>query len=464
MVVHPTNVNEIISQAKNGKINYAEKSNSRILSPKDLEELKNNNVLWLTIDNKVYDVGDWLEKHPGGSLIISHFLYRDATDQFDRYHPKEVKKNYLPSIQIGILEKPLRIDNEMMTEFREIEKKLYEEGFFNTNYYFYVKEIIKSIFSLIVGIFMIIYGNDTYLNYFISALFVAFCWHQLSFVAHDAGHNGISHKLIFDQYFGTFLASCLSGLSIGWWKDSHNVHHVLTNDPNHDPDIQHLPFLAVSEKFISGIHSTYHNKEFKINDFISKFMIKVQHKLYYIIMLVSRVNLFVQSIKFLMINDRAKFRKSEIFAMLFFFVWFSYLVSFIPCFYQRCFFVIAANCSTFLLHIQITISHFAMNTDDMSENEDFVTHQLRTSMDIDCDVFLDWLHGGLQFQVIHHLFPRLPRHNLRKVRDRMIPFFKKHNLKYHCYEFILGNIMVINQLKLVASKLGNFILNGEKIN
>ena len=28
---------------------------------------------------------------------------------------------------------------------------------------------------------------------------------------------------------------------IAWWKHSHNVHHIITNHPEHDPDIQHLP-------------------------------------------------------------------------------------------------------------------------------------------------------------------------------------------------------------------------------
>ena len=134
---------DIIQKAKNNKINHVEKSISKIFTEKELEELKNNDVLWIAIDNKVYDVGCWMEKHPGGNLILAHFLFRDATDQFDRYHPKEVKETILPRIQIGILEKPLMHENEVMKEFREIEKELIKEGFFNTNYYFYLIELLK---------------------------------------------------------------------------------------------------------------------------------------------------------------------------------------------------------------------------------------------------------------------------------------------------------------------------------
>ena len=52
--------------------------------------------------------------------------------------------------------------------------------------------------------------------------------------------------------------------------------------------------------------------------------------------------------------------------------------------------------------------------------------QLRTTIDVDCSEAMDWFHGGLQFQVEHHIFPILPRHNLRLVREKYImPFAKK---------------------------------------
>ena len=33
----------------------------------------------------------------------------------------------------------------------------------------------------------------------------------------------------------------LGGISLGWWKKSHNVHHIICNSIEHDPDIRHLP-------------------------------------------------------------------------------------------------------------------------------------------------------------------------------------------------------------------------------
>lgn len=51
------------------------------------------------------------------------------------------------------------------------------------------------------------------------------------FTAHDAGHGGITHSFDADTLIGIFIANFCCGLSIGWWKSSHNVHHLITNDP-----------------------------------------------------------------------------------------------------------------------------------------------------------------------------------------------------------------------------------------
>ncbi|KAJ0971498.1 hypothetical protein J5N97_019457 [Dioscorea zingiberensis] len=42
------------------------------------------------------------------------------------------------------------------------------------------------------------------------------------------------------------------------------------------------------------------------------------------------------------------------------------------------------------------------------KGNDWFEKQTMGSLDIACSPWMDWFHGGLQFQVEHHLFPRLP--------------------------------------------------------
>ena len=76
--------------------------------------------------------------------------------------------------------------------------------------------------------------------------------------------------------------------------------------------------------------------------------------------------------------------------------------------------------------------------------------QLRTTMNVDTPEWLDYLHIGLQFQIEHHLFPRLPRHNLRKARKLVKAICHKHDIHYHEPGFIAGNIEMWHSLKDAA--------------
>jgi hypothetical protein len=54
-----------------------------------------------------------------------------------------------------------------------------------------------------------------------------------------------------------------------------------------------------------------------------------------------------------------------------------------------------------LLHVQITLSHFSMETfmglpyTPNKEKDEWFRLQLKTTMDVDCPEWMDWFHGGL---------------------------------------------------------------------
>jgi len=93
------------------------------------------------------------------------------------------------------------------------------------------------------------------------------------------------------------------------------------------------------------------------------------------------------------------------------------------------------------------------HADDAGKPYDFIKTQFEHSLDVDCPEWMDWLHGGLQFQVVHHLFPRVPRHNLRHVRDHyVIPFCKKYGFQYQSMPFVEANLSVLRALQQTALK------------
>lgn len=337
---------------------------------------------------------------------------------------------------------------EIIQKYRVLYDQLQAEGLFNCNYAAYFIEACRYTFLFSMFLLLLRWGW-----YGTSGLFLGMCWHQLVFTVHDAGHMGITHNFTTDTIIGIMIADFVGGLSLGWWKRSHNVHHIVTNSPEHDPDIEHLPFFAISHRFFDSLRSTYHDR-IMTYDLVAKFVVQYQHYLYYPLLLFGRFNLYRLSWEYLILGLGPRkgpawwHRWLEIAGQVFFWYWFGYHVVYIsiPTAAGRWAFVMISHMITAPLHVQITLSHFAMSTADLGVNESFPQKMLRTTMDVDCPEWLDFFHGGLQFQAIHHLFPRMPRHNLRRTQKLAQEFCKEVEIPYALYGFIDGNKEVIGRL------------------
>lgn len=170
----------------------------------------------------------------------------------------------------------------------------------------------------------------------------------------------------------------------------------------------------------------------------------------------ARFNLQLQSYLFLYKNRQSYFYRLEVLGIVFYWCCFSLILFSIPSLYERLAFFLISYAVTMPLHVQITLSHFGMSTEDLGPNESFPSKMLRTTMDIACPTWMDFFHGGLQYQAVHHLFPRLPRHQLRPASFFVKQFADEVGLEYHVYGFVNGNAKVLSVLKDVASQIDLF--------
>lgn len=82
----------------------------------------------------------------------------------------------------------------------------------------------------------------------------------------------------------------------------------------------------------------------------------------------------------------------------------------------------------------------------------FLPSQVTTTRNVTSTPFVDWFCGGLQYQVDHHLFPQLPRHNFKKVHDLVASFCQEHGVSYHEATFVEGTKEVLRHLDKVAKE------------
>lgn len=380
----------------------------------------------LIINGVKYDVSTYAPHHPGGELILRNLAGRDVTEEFRVFHPPDTK----------LLLRGMEVEQRgsaRLKEFLALEEFMRNEGLFESSALFYLEK------ALILINFFATACSLRFSHPFLSAVCLGMFWQQLAFIGHDVGHSSVNGKKS-DLFYGTLFGNTLGGISLGWWKHSHYVHHASPNHVNHDPDIQHLPVIAVDPKML-GFYSKFHERDFALTP-LAKFLVAHQVYLFYPIMTVARFNLYAQSLLW----SAKEGSYLDLLTLLAFYVWFSIFAFSGPSPFM---YIYVSHAVTALLHVQICISHFAEQV--LSEHLDWVDRQSLTTIDVDCSPELDWFHGGLQFQLEHHLFPRLPRENLREASEMLEGFFKRHKVRCVRLGFFDAQARVLRKLSETSS-------------
>ena len=213
--------------------------------------------------------------------------------------------------------------------------------------------------------------------------------------------------------------------------------------------------LQCPQNSFNSITSIFYGRELKF-DPVARFLISYQHFTYYPVMMVGRVNLFIQTFLLLFTRRNVPNRALNIMGILVFWTWFPLLVSCLPSWSERVMFVLASFAVTSLQHIQFTLNHFSGDTYlGKPTSNDWFEKQAAGTLDISCSTWMDWYFGGLQFQLEHHLFPRLPRCQLRTIAPTVKELCKKHNLPYRSLSFWEANVSTIRTLRTAALQARN---------
>lgn len=141
---------------------------------------------------------------PGGQILL---VKRE--DQSKQAGPT------LSVLQTGPSALSLKVQLEHSIAYKELHRRIREAGLYQTRYLAgYGPEIARYLFFAVTS--AVAYYHKWFIT---SALFLGFLWHQITFTAHDLGHNGVTHNWVIDRLLGTFIADFLGGLSINWWVD-----------------------------------------------------------------------------------------------------------------------------------------------------------------------------------------------------------------------------------------------------
>jgi fatty acid desaturase len=260
-------------------------------------------------------------------------------------------------------------------------------------------------------------GNSWYQTLTAAALGLIFT--QVAFLGHDGGHQQVWRSRRANDLLGIFAGDLLTGLSYGWWVDKHNKHHARPNHEGHDPDIGEGVLAFTTEQAANR------------NSRVARFITRNQALLFFPLLTLEGLNLHVASIQSLMSGKTHKYRRFEIFLFtIHVLAYFGAVFIVLDPLHALVFVAIHQAVFGVYMGCSFAPNHKGMPTIEPGRKVDFLRRQVLTSRNVRGGWFIDFLLGGLNYQVEHHLFPNMPRPSLRRAQALVRSFCTEHDILY----------------------------------
>nr|ACU65462.1 fatty acid desaturase 3 transcription variant 3 [Papio anubis] len=367
---------------------------------------------WLVIERRVYDISRWAQRHPGGSRLIGHHGAEDATDAFRAFHQDlNFVRKFLQPLLIGELapEEPSQdgpLNAQLVEDFRALHQAAEDMKLFDAS---------PTFFAFLLGHILAMEAQSWCLQ-------------------HDLGHASIFKKSRWNHVAQKFVMGQLKGFSAHWWNFRHFQHHAKPNIFHKDPDV------TVAPVFLLGESSVEYGKKKR------RYLPYNQQHLYFFLIgppLLTLVNFEVENLAYMLVCMQwADLLWAASFYARFF-------LSYLP-FYG------VPGVLLFFVAVRVLESHWFVWITQMNhipeeigheKHRDWASSQLAATCNVEPSLFTNWFSGHLNFQIEHHLFPRMPRHNYSRVAPLVKSLCAKHGLSYEVKPFLTALVDIVRSLK-----------------
>ncbi|EGG25093.1 hypothetical protein DFA_03339 [Cavenderia fasciculata] len=414
----------------------------KIYSWAELSKHNTDTDCWVAVNGKVYDITNWINKHPGGRDVLLYAAGRDVTNLFESYHPfTEKPAQIIEKYQVGVLSS---------TEFPKYvsKSKFYDTLRERVGSYFkqtgqdpqgsiglYTRMFSVNV-AFIICYLVSLYTTTNFMLCVVMALITGFSQALMAMhTLHDASHSAVGHNpLMWKIYLGWF--EFLTGSSYYAWIHQHVLgHHLYTNVRGADPDVGdgEIDFRIITPYQTRMWYHKYQH-----------IYAPILYGLYAI-----KVRLQDWETMFKRINGNIRVSAPQRFD---FAAWglgkFSYLFFriYLPLHYHSVaslavYIVLCELVTGWYLTFNFQVSHIAedlkfkatpsKNEEQIVVDEDWAVWQVLTTQDYSHGSLLaTFLSGALNYQVVHHLFPSVSQDHLAQLVPIVKQVCQEYNIKY----------------------------------
>ncbi|WP_222850935.1 fatty acid desaturase family protein [Phytoactinopolyspora mesophila] len=303
-----------------------------------------------------------------------------------------------------------------VSTYTELAHQVRAAGLLRRRYAYYWTKIIGTI-AAFAGIWVVFaFLGDSWFQLVLAAgLGVVLA--QLTFLGHDSAHRQIFASHHWNDWTARVLSGLFVGLSHGWWMNKHSRHHANPNKEGADPDIGPSAFA-----FTPTVAQNRRGLTARLTRWQGYFVPLI---------LFMGLALHIASIQRLMHRQQLKHRWWEaVFITGRFGGYVTVLLLVLPPGKAAAFFGVQMALFGLLLGGAFAPNHVGMPIVPPDLKIDFLQRQVLMSRNIAGGRLTSFAMGGLNYQIEHHLFPNMPRPNLRRAQPLVREHCAKHNIHY----------------------------------
>lgn len=246
---------------------------------------------------------------------------------------------------------------------------------------------------------------------------------QISFLGHDGGHQQVFASQRANDRFGRLTGNLLVGLSYGWWVGKHNRHHANPNKEGHDPDIGEGVLAFTTTQIAARTGG------------LGRLIARRQAWLFFPLLTFEGLNLHVASVRALLPGAERSLRGGSrrlesLLLLAHAAVYLGALLAVMSPAKAAAFVAVHQAVFGFYMGCSFAPNHKGMLIVAADEKLDYLRRQVLTSRNVRGSLFTDWMMGGLNYQIEHHLFPNMPRACLRRAQPVVRAFCIQRDITY----------------------------------
>ncbi|MDB4954395.1 MAG: fatty acid desaturase [Myxococcales bacterium] len=245
---------------------------------------------------------------------------------------------------------------------------------------------------------------------------------SIAMVGHEGSHRSFSASSGRNAFIAYFAFPVFGGLSSLYWREKHDrLHHGHPNVEGVDPDIRPFPFASSS-----GDHAKSGPKE-------RWFQRNLQRWLFWPMSTLMALGMRRSSLLFTMRYPRQHGRTAawwiEVASLTIHYTGWLVIPSLIwgPLIGFAVYSAVWAGVGV-CLALVFAPAHMGLPVTN-GQQRDWI-HQLETTRNLEMPKFVSFFFIGLDYQVEHHLFPKIPHHNLPRAAAITSAWCKRHGIPY----------------------------------